>query len=75
MKYKYNNKQEDEPEEDEDGKTLMSREKNHIYFYSDITRNSVYELMTYIREAEKYCVVTALELSLDEIPIYLHINS
>ena len=76
MKYKYKkNKLDDEPEEEEDEKTLMSREKNHIYFYSDITRDSVYELMTFIREAEKYCVVTAFELSLDEIPIYLHINS
>ena len=31
MKYKYKkNKLDDEPEDEEDEKTLMSREKNHI---------------------------------------------
>ena len=77
MKYKCRSKRADEPEpeSDDEDKTMISRENNHIYFYSDITRDSVYELMTLIRAAEKYCVLTALELSIDEIPIYLHINS
>ena len=58
---------------DEDSK--IYRENNHIYFYTEIDRNSISKLNTLIREAEEYCIITALKLHIDSIPIYLHIYS
>ena len=65
----------DDDEDDEDDETKIYKENNHIYFYSEITRNSISKLNTLIRKAEEYCIVTALRLRVDEIPIYLHIYS
>ena len=63
-------------EEDEDKpESKISRDRNHVYFYSDIDRDSVYELITHIRDAEEFCIINALRMSLPEIPIFLHINS
>ena len=65
-----------EEEENNDDETLgISRDNNHIYFYSEIDRTSIFKLTTLIREAEEYCVITSLKLRIDTIPIYLHINS
>jgi len=58
---------------DEDSK--IYRENNHIYFYTEIDRNSISKLNTLIREAEEYCIITALKLHIDSVPIYLHIYS
>lgn len=67
--------EEDDEEDDEDDETKIYRENNHIYFYSEISRNSISKLNTLIRKAEEYCIVTSLRLRVDEIPIYLHIYS
>jgi ATP-dependent Clp protease protease subunit len=64
----------DNDDDDEDDKDI-TRENNHIYFYSDINRHTIFKLVKYIREATEYSVVTSLKLSIDEIPIYLHISS
>jgi ATP-dependent protease ClpP protease subunit len=61
-------------ESDEELNELYS-ENNHIYFYTEINRKSSLKLQSCIRDAEKYCIVTALSLSIDKIPIYLHIYS
>jgi len=53
----------------------ISCENNHVYFYCDVTRSSVYKLMTCIHEARDYSVITSMKLNIEEIPIYLHINS
>ena len=53
----------------------IHRENNHIYFYSDITRKTIYELTTLLREAEEENVLTAFKMGIDPIPIYLHIFS
>lgn len=53
----------------------ISRENNHVYFYCDVTRSSVYRLMTCLHEARDYSVITSMKLNIGEIPIYLHINS
>ena len=66
---------EDDDEDEEDDETKIYRENNHIYFYSEISRNSISKLNTLIRQAEEYCIVTSLRLRVDEIPIYLHIYS
>ena len=68
-------KADDDDEEATKPESKISCDKNHIYFYSEIDRNTVYDLIGHIRTAEEFCVVNALRMSLDEIPIYLHINS
>jgi ATP-dependent protease ClpP protease subunit len=67
--------EEDDEEEDEEKETKIYRENNHIYFYSEIDRNSISKLNILIRQAEEYCIVTSLRLRVDDIPIYLHIYS
>ena len=51
------------------------REDNHIYFHTDIDRNSISRLSILLREAEEYCILMGLRLRMDTIPIYLHIYS
>jgi len=53
----------------------ISRENNHVYFYSEVTRHSIYKLITCLHEARDYSVLTSMKLNIGEIPIYLHINS
>ncbi len=72
----------DESDDDDDEtssalkpESLISRDKNHVYFHSGVDRQSSYKLYTLIKEAEEYCIVTALKLSIEDIPIYVHINS
>ena len=65
----------DESEVDEASESNITRENNHIYFYSDIDQASIYTLNVQLREAEEYCYMTAFRLNIDTIPIYLHINS
>ncbi len=50
-------------------------ELNHIYFYSEVDRDSVRELIEGLREAEEYCLRTKRKMNLKKVPIYLHINS
>jgi len=57
------------------GDTKIEREYNHIYFHSEVTRESIFDLTMLIKEAEEECVLSCLKLNIDEIPIYLHINS
>ena len=60
---------------DDDDDNDITRENNHIYFYSEVNRHTIFTLVKHIREATEYSVVTSLKLSIAEIPIYLHINS
>jgi ATP-dependent protease ClpP protease subunit len=53
----------------------LYREKNHIYFYSEIDRDSVSKLNTLLRETEEYCLQLQHQLGIDTVPIYLHIYS
>lgn len=69
------NKDEDSDHENDDVETKIYRENNHIYFYSEIDRNTVSKLNILLREAEEYCIITSLRLRIDVIPIYLHIYS
>lgn len=50
-------------------------EKNHIYFYSEVDRDTIRELIEGLREAEEYCLQTKRQMNLKKVPIYLHINS
>ena len=53
----------------------IERDNNHIYFYSEVDRESVFDLLALIREAEEESLLTSFKLNIPEIPIYLHINS
>jgi len=67
---------EDDNEVDKDKiENDIYRDNNHVYFYTDIDRSSVLKLNTLLREAEEFCIITALKLNVAEIPIYLHIYS
>jgi ATP-dependent Clp endopeptidase proteolytic subunit ClpP len=53
----------------------IERYDNHIYFYSEVSRDSIFELNVLIKEVEEENILTAHKLNIEEIPIYLHINS
>jgi ATP-dependent Clp protease protease subunit len=53
----------------------IERDNNHIYFHSEVDRESIFELIFLIKEAEEESILTSLKLNIDEVPIYLHINS
>jgi hypothetical protein len=41
MEFNKNNKDNEEDNKDEDQETKIYRENNHIYFYTEIDRNSI----------------------------------
>ena len=53
----------------------VKTEKNHIYFYTEVDRDSVQQLIEALRETEIYCIQLKRRLNLKKVPIYLHINS
>jgi len=53
----------------------IEKDNNHIYFYSEVDRESIYDLIVLINETELENIVTSIKLHIEEIPIYLHINS
>jgi ATP-dependent Clp endopeptidase proteolytic subunit ClpP len=55
--------------------TPIRVEKNHIYFYSEVDRDTIRELIEGLREAEEFCLKTKRQMNLKKVPIYLHINS
>ena len=55
--------------------TPIRVEKNHIYFYSEVDRDTIRELIEVLREAEAYCLQMKRQMNLKKVPIYLHINS
>ena len=53
----------------------IKHDKNHVYFYSEVDRNSTYQLIQCLRESENYCVKLCHDTKIESIPIYLHISS
>lgn len=53
----------------------ITRDNNHIYFHSEVDRESIFQLTSLINEAEEENVFTSFKLNIGPIPIYLHINS
>jgi len=66
---------EKEEDDDEEEESKIYRENNHIYFYTEIDRNTISKLNILLREAEEYCIILSLKLRIDLVPIYLHIYS
>ncbi len=48
---------------------------NHIYFYSEVSRDSVFELNLLLKEAEEENLSIANRMNIEPIPIFLHIHS
>lgn len=53
----------------------INRTNNHIYFYSEVNRDSIYELGELMKEIEEENRLMSFKMNIEEIPIYLHINS
>jgi ATP-dependent Clp endopeptidase proteolytic subunit ClpP len=53
----------------------IERDNNHIYFHSEVDRESIFELIMLLKEAEEESILTSYKLNIDDVPIYIHINS
>lgn len=53
----------------------IKRTNNHIYFYSEVTRETIFDLIMHIKDAEEENLITSIKLHIESIPIFLHINS
>ena len=69
------NDNDEDGEEEEEHMKKITRENNHIYFHAEVDRDNIFELIEFIRKCELDNIIHAHKLNLDEIPIYLHINS
>jgi len=72
----------DTSDEDDDEKCAINKENqkitkvnNHIYYYAEVDRNSVFALSELIRKAEKENLNFASNYSVEPPCIYLHISS
>jgi ATP-dependent protease ClpP protease subunit len=65
----------DDDEYDESSLRRITCEENHIYFHAEVDRGSVFEMIEHLRKCELKNIVNAHKSCIDEIPIYLHINS
>jgi ATP-dependent protease ClpP protease subunit len=54
---------------------LFEVDKNHIYFYCDVTKKTCLMLNKKINELNKTLLIQSIDLDSEPIPIYLHINS
>jgi ATP-dependent protease ClpP protease subunit len=62
-------------EKDEPENEKIHAQLNHIYFYSEVDRQSIHTLINLLKEAEEYCCTLSRVTSTKIMPIYLHINS
>ena len=53
----------------------IQRDGNHVYYYSEVSRESVFQLNMLLKEAEEENLIQSLRNHIEPIPIYLHINS
>lgn len=65
----------DSDNDNDDDESKIVRENNHVYFYSEVSRESIFKLNILLREAEKFVHTMSFDLNVKNIPIYLHINS
>ena len=55
--------------------TNIYRENNHVYFHSEVSRESIVKLTQLLRQAEAVCIQMVFTYNLPSAPIYLHISS
>lgn len=72
-----------EEEEDDEGTSLgdnkdhqkICRENNHVYFHAEVNRGTIFDLIGHIRAAQESCMLMQFRYGVEEVPVYLHINS
>lgn len=69
------NDDEDEDDTAGDNSKTITRENNHIYFYAEVNRQNIFDLIDLIRKCEIDNIITAHKNCLDDIPIFIHISS
>lgn len=72
---KQNGDSDSDSDSDSDDESKIVREKNHVYFYSQVSRKSIFKLNVLLRDAARFVHITCFDLNIKNIPIYLHINS
>ena len=72
---KQNGDDSDKSDSDNDDESKIVRENNHVYFYSEVSRESIFKLNVLLREAARFVHTTCFDLNIKNIPVYLHINS
>ena len=65
----------DKSDSDNDDESKIVRENNHVYFYSEVSRESIFKLNVLLREAARFVHTTCFDLNIKNIPVYIHINS
>jgi len=75
MKRKFINNNEEENDEEKDDNILIYSDKNHIYFYTDVTIKSCLLLNIEIKKITKEILKLSIDYDLINFNIYLHINS
>jgi ATP-dependent Clp endopeptidase proteolytic subunit ClpP len=66
---------EDEPIMGAFSNEKITKENNHIYFYSEVNRNSIFQLTSLIKKVEKDCLNISQNYLIEPPKIYLHISS
>ena len=74
-KYKFisKKKKNDDSDSEEEEENMVTVEDNHIYFYSDVTRKSVFELNNCLKAASHHILKNNYQHDTDKNYIYLHI--
>ena len=72
---KQNSDSDSDSDSNSDDESKIVREKNHVYFYSQVSRKSIFKLNVLLRDAARFVHITCFDLNIKNIPIYLHINS
>ena len=65
----------DSDEEEMDQIQPIYREHNHVYFHSEVSRESITKLTQLLRQAEAVCIQMVFTYNLPSVPLYLHISS
>ena len=68
-------KDDDSDDDDDEEENMVTVEDNHIYFYSDVTRKSVFELNNCFKVASQHILKNNYQHDADKNYIYLHIFS
>jgi ATP-dependent protease ClpP protease subunit len=73
----WNANSDSEGEDDEEPKKnrKITVNNNHIYFYAEVDRDSIFNLCEKIRLCESDNILLANKLCVEPIPIYIHISS
>ena len=69
------NEDDDDDDTASDNSKTITRENNHIYFYAEVNRQNIFDLIDLIRKCEIDNIITAHKNCLDDIPIFIHISS